>query len=995
MAYSASILQTPAPFPFNSPDEWPKWKKRFEQYRIASGLAKEDDECQVSTLLYCLGEEADDVLTSTNITGDSRKKFADVLEKFNEFFKVRKNVIFERARFNQRCQGETETAEQFITSLYNLATDCEFGELKEQLIRDRIVVGIRDSSLSTKLQMDPNLTLENAKRLVRQQEAVRGQQAILSKPELTPIQTCSSRRPAKRHGNSHSRQSQATTPRPQQGQKCSYCGKGPHPKQSCPARQVICHKCNKKGHYSTVCRSKAVATVSEEQLGNNSFLDTIQEVGGTSWTATIKINSQEIVFKLDTGAEATAISTRTYNTLKNITLQKSAKVLCGPNNKPLDVLGQAVVQLTYEGRTCKQPIYIIEGLKNNLLGLPAITALQLLTKVESIQPGNVQKSFPELFQGLGTLKGDYQIQLKPDAKPYALYTARNVPIPLRTKVKQELARMKKLGVISKVDKPTCWCAGMVVVPKKSGEVRICVDLKPLNESVLRETHPLPAVDETLAQLTGATVMSKLDANSGFWQIPLSKDSRELTTFITPFGRYCFNKLPFGISSAPEHFQKRMSTILDGLAGVLCLMDDILTFGKDQKEHDTRLTAALEKIQAAGVTLNKDKCEFNKTSLTFLGHTIDEKGISPDPQKTDAISKMASPKSTTELRRFMGMVNQLGKFSPRIADLTKPMRELLSTKRAWSWGPAQEEAFAKVKAELTAHTVLALYDPQADTKISADASSHGLGAVLLQKTKQEWRPVAYASRAMSETETRYAQIEKEALAITWACEKFSTYILGKHISIETDHKPLVPLLGSKHLDNLPPRVLRFRLRLMRFSYSIQHVPGKLLYAADTLSRAPLRGKNSDPRALEKQSDAELFIATVISHLPASQPRLQVYQKAQATDPVCSRVIAHCKSEWPKSCNDPELMPYWSVRGNLTLHDKLLLYGGRIVVPKKLQAETLQKIHTGHQGIVRCRLRATSSVWWPGISKEIEPERDRIMTRTQTGTNIRPLNRLVYY
>ena len=217
--------------------------------------------------------------------------------------------------------------------------------------------------------------------------------------------------------------------------------------------------------------------------------------------------------------------------------------------------------------------------------------------------------------------------------------------------------MEKLGVISKVDKPTHWCAGMVVVPKKSGEVHICVDLKPLNERVLREAHPLPGVDETLAQLTGATVMSKLDANSGFWQIPLSKDSRELTTFITPFGRYCFNKLPFGISSAPEHFQKRMSTILDGVAGFLCLMDDILIVGKDQKEHDTRLTPALEKIQAAGVTLN------NKTSLTFLGHTIDGKGISPDPQKTDAISKMALPNFTTEPRRFMGMVNQLGKFSP--------------------------------------------------------------------------------------------------------------------------------------------------------------------------------------------------------------------------------------------------------------------------------------------------------------------------------------------
>ena len=191
-------------------------------------------------------------------------------------------------------------------------------------------------------------------------------------------------------------------------------------------------------------------------------------------------------------------------------------------------------------------------------------------------------------------------------------------------------------------------------------------------------------------------MSKLDANSGFWQIPLAKESHELTTFITPFGQYCFNKLPFGISSTLEHFQKRISTVFDGLVGVLCLMDNILIFGKDQKEHDIRLNAALERIQAAGVTLNKG---FNKTPLTFLGHTIDGKGISPDPQKTAAINKMASPESTTELRRFMGMVNQLGQFSPRIAELSKPMREILNSKRTWNWEPAQEEAFAQ-KGDVT-------------------------------------------------------------------------------------------------------------------------------------------------------------------------------------------------------------------------------------------------------------------------------------------------------
>ena len=155
-------------------------------------------------------------------------------------------------------------------------------------------------------------------------------------------------------------------------------------------------------------------------------------------------------------------------------------------------------------------------------------------------------------------------------------------------MQEELIRMESIGVISRVEEPTAWCAGMVVVPKKEGAVRICVDLKPLNQHVLCEIHPVPKVDDTLAQLAGAKVFSKLDANSGFWQIPLAKKSRLLTTFITPFGRYCFNKMPFGISSAPEHFQERMSNILSGLDGVLCLMNDVLIFGSSRSEHDVRL-----------------------------------------------------------------------------------------------------------------------------------------------------------------------------------------------------------------------------------------------------------------------------------------------------------------------------------------------------------------------------------------------------------------------
>ena len=219
-------------------------------------------------------------------------------------------------------------------------------------------------------------------------------------------------------------------------------------------------------------------------------------------------------------------------------------------------------------------------------------------------------------------------------------------------------------------------------------------------------------------------------------------------------------------------------------------------------------------------------------------------------------------SQSDLCRFMGMVTQLRKFSPNLVQISQPLRELLGATKAWRWVQPQEKAFARIKMELTQPSVLVYYDSAADTKVLADASSHGSGAVLLQLHNNSWKPVAFASRSMSETELRYAQIEKEALATTWACEKFRDYLIGKKFSIETDHKPLVPLLNSKYLDSLPPRILRFHLRLMRFDYTISHVPEKLLYTADTLYHAPTGTSDSDCRTL--QEEVELYIECVTHH-----------------------------------------------------------------------------------------------------------------------------------
>ena len=245
----------------------------------------------------------------------------------------------------------------------------------------------------------------------------------------------------------------------------------------------------------------------------------------------------------------------------------------------------------------------------------------------------------------------------------------------------------------------------------------------------------------------------------------------------------------------------MNSILEGLEGVVCLIDDVLVVGKDVTEHDARLLRVLERLESVGVTLNREKCVFRQSSVKFLSHVVGKEGVTADPEKTSAIRNMETPQSVSDLRRFLGMVNQLGKFSPRISELNQPLRELLSNKKAWLWGPDQERSFNSIKDELSRPTTLALYDPNAKLKVSADASSFGLGAVLFQGDEDDWKPVAYASRAMSETERRYAQIEKEALEVTWACEKFTDYILGRKFLIETDHKPLVPLLNLKQLDSM--------------------------------------------------------------------------------------------------------------------------------------------------------------------------------------------------
>ncbi len=532
--------------------------------------------------------------------------------------------------------------------------------------------------------------------------------------------------------------------------------------------------------------------------------------------------------------------------------------------------------------------------------------------------------------------------------------------------------MEELGVISKVDIPTDWCAGMVVVPKPDGKIRICVDFTKLNEWVLRETYPLPKIDNLLAQVNESKYFTKLNCNSGFWQEKLDPNSRLLTTFITPFGRFCFNRMPFGIKSAPEHFQKKMQQILEGQEGQLSIIDDVLVHGKTKHEHDTRLRSVMKKFNDAGVTLNPEKCEFAKKKVKFAGYLVSEEGVEIDPEKLEAMQDLTPPQNVSEVRRFLGSLNQMGKFIPNLAEKTKPIRDLLVKTNEFIWGQSQQETFESLKTELTTVPVLAYYDPAKKTIVSADASSYGLGAVLWQETKKgERKPVAYASRSLTTTEERYAQIEKEALATTWACEKFNDYVLGKDILIETDHKPLVPMLGSgKILDQLPPRIQRFTMRLMKYSYSICHRPGKELVVADALSRAPSRKQPTEENK-SLLEDLNIYVAYILESMPASERKIEEIRLHQQEDPVCRKLVEFTSEGWPdRSRLNTTLLTYWPERSSITVQKGLLMKDSRLIIPSSLRLDILDKIHSGHQGIRKCRERSRDSVWWPGLSKQIE-------------------------
>lgn len=1010
-------VSPPDKFPFSSPGTWTSWRKRFERYMSVSGQLGKSEEEKINILVYIMGEESEEIMLQFP---SQPRSYEEALNSFENYFIPRRNIIFERFKFNSTVQKPGEPIEYFITSLHSLAEHCNYGTLKEELIRDRIVVGMLDTKTSERLQLKDQLDLKECILIAKQAELQASQTKELyntnrqvSRVQLPPQGLKSESVSASdASGFSQKRSNNKTNAR--LGDKCGFCGLRSHPRDRCPAGKSICRKCQKSGHWAIVCRStnkvRSIQTNSlnqgldveqlEMQFNSldscnsrsnsvesqefNNFLGsiTLNHVDSKEWLALIfvsKIN-KNIEFLIDSGADISCLPKDLLNDNVLRNLQVSDKIVTGPSGIKLKVLGILTVRLSFQSHHFDTDLYIIEKLTKPILGRTAIIKLNVLSYISRIYPvqstelsnslkDNVMQRFPRVFQDVGTFKTEMRIKLIEGVQPSVQSVPRVVPIPLLKSLKEELERLQKLNIIEPIDCPTDWVSPIVVVQKNS-KIRLCVDYSKLNKAVQRSHFPIGKVETILTQIKGSNYFTKLDTNSGFYQIRLSEESQILTTFITPFGRFYFKRVPFGINCAPEYFSILLNKILSGIQGVVSHIDDILIHAPTMEKHNQILYEVLKRIEAEGITLNKEKCIFGSQSLTFLGHQISSKGVMIDPDRIEAMRNFPEPKNRKEVLQFLGMINFSSRFIPNRSQALEPLTSLLKKNVKFVWDTPQQESFNKIKKLLQNSPTLAYFDPGKLISISADASSYGLGACLIQTSKGKNEVVAYASRLLSDTEQRYAQIEREALALAWAADKFSEYVTGIPILFQTDHRPLIQVLQTKPIDELTPRLQRFRIRLMRYDYKIYYSPGKDLVVADALSRN-FSANQEKPIENELANEIEAHVRLVVQSVQVKPYFLEEIKIEQAKDATLLKIKEFTKTGWPnKNTLSNDLIQYYPYRDEISFSDGFLLRNLRIIIPPSLQLKCLNFIHQGHLGIVKCRERAKSSIWWIGLSTQIE-------------------------
>ena len=562
-------------------------------------------------------------------------------------------------------------------------------------------------------------------------------------------------------------------------------------------------------------------------------------------------------------------------------------------------------------------------------------------------------------------------------------------------IDRQVKDMLQQDVIEQSSSP--WASNVVIVKKKDGSLRFCIDYRKLNDVTIKDSYPLPRISDCLDALSTGKYFSAFDLRSGYFQVAMEESDKEKTSFITRSGTYQFKVLPFGVTNGPATFQRLMDLTMTGLNYQICLvyLDDIILMSRTVEEHLERLVLILDRLRNAGLKLKPSKCKILQKTISFLGHIVSDQGIATDSEKVKAVEEWPTPKNVTEVRSFVGLCSYYRRFVKDFAWVAGPLHGLTGKRAHFEWNEKCQQAFEELKNRLVSSPILAMPEDEGTFRLDTDASNESIGAVLSQVQDGQERVIAYASRLLTKPERNYCVTRRELLAVVYFIKQFRVYLLGRHFLLRTDHAAL------RWLRKMPEPIgqqARWLEVMEEFSFDIEHRPGKKHANADALSRRPCRQCTIDEetpgsdavynvriRKVEANNEEDeenisgnpdYFQSSQMEQDYSMDPQLSTFHAIFTTSDAqvpwnevvgLDRITKNLWNQWDRiSAVDGVLYRKWTTIDGLNSRWQL-------IPPKSIQTRLIQIAHTGmtggHLGIKRTQHQLQLRAYWPGWAEDV--------------------------